>query len=85
MAKQSDVRTGMGGRRGGAAAEDLAFVEDVLQRRGPAVPLNFVPTARGYDPSDPSMQRVRLCKWSPWLLPSFVGATVLIQCHGFLP
>ena len=52
----------MGGHRGGAAAEDLAFVENMLQQRGPAVPQNFVPTARGYDPSDPSMQRVRLLK-----------------------
>ena len=50
----------MGGHRGGATAEDLAFVEKVLEERGPAVPQNFVPTARGYDPKDPPMQQVRV-------------------------
>ena len=53
------MRAGMGGHRGGAKAEDTTFVEDVLRQRGNAVPLNFAPTARGYDSGDPTMQRVR--------------------------
>ena len=43
----------------------MAFAENVLRERGAAVPLNFVPTARGYDPGDPQMQRVRPRRWSP--------------------
>lgn len=49
----------MGGARHGASAADMDFVRAALAARGgPRIPANFVPTAQGYDPGNPSMQRV---------------------------
>lgn len=54
------MRAGRGGARGGAAQEDVAFVQKVLADcGGPTVPLNFQRTAPGYNTHDPQMQRVR--------------------------
>jgi hypothetical protein len=49
----------MGGARHGPSAADLEFVRQRLsQRGGAAIPHNFQPTAPGYDPANPAMQRV---------------------------
>lgn len=52
----------MGGARSGASAADMAFVREALAGAGgAAIPCNFVRTARGHDPKDPSMKRVFPC------------------------
>jgi len=53
------IVAGMGGARHAASAADTDFVRAALAARGgPRIPANFVPTAQGYDPGNPSMQRV---------------------------
>ena len=50
--------TGLGGARHGASAADLEHVRAALAAAGgPRIPSNFTPTARGYDPKDPAMQK----------------------------
>lgn len=57
---------GMGGTRTGPSEADTAFVRAALADRGGAtIPSNFVRTARGHDPKDPSMRRGRMPQSSP--------------------
>ncbi len=66
----------MGGARSGAPAADLEFVRAALAARGGSrIPDNFTPTAPGFDPKDPAMQRVRA---SPVLLVPFVFIRFLL-------
>lgn len=55
----------MGGARHGASAADLEFVwQRLAQHGGPAIPQNFVQTAQGYDPGNPSLQQMGIvCRY----------------------